>query len=109
MRQARREIQDRIAAALDPERRAKFEAIGAESRPGNAGDGGTPARVYVVGPDGAPAPVAVRLGVSDGSMTEVLAGDLEEGAGVIVGGGPRAQQPTADGTPAARPRGPRLF
>jgi HlyD family secretion protein len=105
MRQFRREVQGRIAAALDPERRAKYEAIVAEARPTN--DGGTPGRVYVLGPDGAPAPIAVRLGVTDGSHTEVLAGDLKEGAGVITGGGPRAQQP-ADAA-SARARGPRLF
>jgi HlyD family secretion protein len=107
MRQVRREVQDKIAAVLDPERRARYEAIVAEARRGNAGDGGTPGRVYVLGSGGSPAPVAVRLGVTDGSHTEVLAGDLKEGAGVITGGGPRTQQP-ADSSPA-RPRGPRLF
>ena len=33
-------------------------------------------RVYVLGEDGAPQPVALRLGVTDGSYTEVVAGDL---------------------------------
>ena len=107
MRQFRRDIQEKIAAALDPERRAKYETIleaqGNAARP----DSGTPGRVYVIGADGAPASVALRLGVTDGSYTEVLAGDLSEGAGVIIGGGPRAQQ-AVEPAPA-RPRGPRLF
>jgi HlyD family secretion protein len=45
--------------------------------------------------------------VTDGSTTEILAGDLREGAGIVIGGGPRAQ---AGAEPApTRPRGPRLF
>jgi HlyD family secretion protein len=108
MRQFRRDIQDKIKAALDPERRARYEAIIAEA-PGSATrpDSGTPGRVYVMRADGAPAPVVLSLGVTDGSYTEVLAGDLAEGAGVIVGGGPRAQA-AAEPAPS-RPRGPRLF
>jgi len=108
MRQFRRDIQEKIKAALDPDRRAKYEAVVAEAQ-GNAArpDSGTPGRVYVMGADGAPAPVALSLGVTDGSYTEVLAGDLAEGAGVIIGGGPRAQA-TAEPAPS-RPRGPRLF
>jgi HlyD family secretion protein len=107
-RQARRDIQDKIAAALDPERRAKYEAMMADARPGGAAgtDGGMPGRVYVVGQDGAPVPVALRLGVTDSSYTEVVAGDLPEGSGVIVGGGPRTQ--AAEPAPS-RPRTPRLF
>jgi HlyD family secretion protein len=107
MRQSRRDIQEKIAAALDPERRARYVTIVAEARQGNARpDGGTPGRVYVIGAGGAPAPVALGLGVTDGSYTEVLAGDLDEGAGVVIGGGPRTQ--AAEPAPP-RPRGPRLF
>jgi HlyD family secretion protein len=108
MRQSRRDIHDKIAAALDPERRARYEAMAAETRQGTGRpDNGTPGRVYVTGADGVPAPVALRLGVTDGSHTEVLAGDIGEGAGVIVGGGPRAQA-AAEPAPS-RPRPPRLF
>jgi HlyD family secretion protein len=108
MRRFRRDLQEKIAAALDSGRREKYEAIIAEARQGNARpDSGTPGRVYVLGADGAPASVALRLGVTDGSHTEVLAGDVSEGTGVIVGGGPRAQ--AAEPAPS-RPRGPpRLF
>ena len=109
MRQGRRDIETRIATALDPERRAKFEAMIGAARQGNArAAGGTPGRVYVLGEAGTPAPVALRLGATDGTYTEVLAGDLPEGAGVIVGGGPRTLQPAAEPGPA-RPRAPRLF
>jgi HlyD family secretion protein len=46
---------------------------------------GAPGRVFVAGPGGEPQPVALRLGITDGQTTEVLAGDLAEGQPVIVG------------------------
>lgn len=107
MRGFRRDIQEKIAAALDPERRVRYEAIVAEVRQGAAADGGSPGRVFVIGGDGAPVAVALRVGVTDGSYTEVLGGSLKAGDGVIIGGGPRTQG-ASDAAPA-RPRGPRLF
>jgi hypothetical protein len=44
--------------------------------------------------------VSVRTGLSDGSMTELVAGELKDGGQVIVG----AAQPGG----AAAPSGPRL-
>jgi HlyD family secretion protein len=41
--------------------------------------------VWVVGPDGKPLAVPVRLGITDGTYTEVATGDLKEGQPVIVG------------------------
>jgi HlyD family secretion protein len=41
-------------------------------------------RVYVIGSGGEPQAVAVRLGIGDGSMTEVLAAGLEPGQQVVV-------------------------
>lgn len=123
MRQVRHELQEKVAAALDPERRAKYEAMyeamaseqGRARRgpadpgtPGRVADPGTPGRVYVLGETGEPQAVALRLGVTDGSVTEVIAGDLKEGAGAIVGGGPRSPAAAPEPSPA-RPRGPRLF
>jgi HlyD family secretion protein len=106
--QFRRDIQDKVAAALDPDRRAKYLAMVNEAPQagGSRPDNGSPGRVYVIAEDGAPAPVGLRLGVTDGSYTEVIAGDLREGMGVIVGGGPRS--PGSEPAPS-RPRGPRLF
>ncbi len=56
----------------------------------------TTGRVYVIGSDGKPRAVALRLGIGDGRMTEVLAGGLVPGQQVIVG----MQDP--GGTAAAR-------
>ncbi|HYN46359.1 MAG TPA: efflux RND transporter periplasmic adaptor subunit [Allosphingosinicella sp.] len=39
--------------------------------------------VYVLGPDGAPTPVRVVVGESNGSETEIVGGDLREGQEVI--------------------------
>jgi HlyD family secretion protein len=119
MRQMRQEVQSKIAAALDPERRAKFASLApGEGRRGARQqaslDAGTPGRLHVLDAEGRPQPVAVRLGVTDGSYTELISGDVAEGAPVIVGGGPKGtagNQPVEPGTPSpsGRPRAPRLF
>lgn len=96
----RRETAAKISQALDPERRAKFEEMTREARA--ARGGGTPGRVYLLDEKGEPRPVPVRTGVSDGSITEIVSGDVPEGAKIIIGGGPKAAPTTAS-------RGPRLF
>ncbi len=105
-RKARAEMIAKVAAVLDPERKAKFEAMMQERR--GAPQQGTPGRVYVIGDDGQPKPVPVMLGPTDGAFTELLSGDLKDGQTVIIGGGPRA---TTAPAPAGGPpvRGPRLF
>ena len=51
--------------------------------------GGQPGRVWVLGDDGKPRPVAVQLGISDGTRSEVVAGPLSEQSQVIIStGGP---------------------
>jgi HlyD family secretion protein len=75
-----------------------------------AGRSSSRGRIYVMGSDGKPKALNVRLGVSDGSMTELLLGpnapaELKEGAEVLAGtktamaGGPPK-------TPGAGPRPP---
>jgi HlyD family secretion protein len=76
------------------------DAKPAAQAPAQAGGG----RVWVL-QEGAPAPIDVRLGLTDGSSTEIVYGPLAEGAEVIVGdnrggatatpdtgGGPRGRQ-----------------
>jgi HlyD family secretion protein len=41
--------------------------------------------VWLIGDDGRPNPVAVRLGASDDNSTALLEGPLDEGRQVIVG------------------------
>ncbi|MGQ0709084.1 MAG: efflux RND transporter periplasmic adaptor subunit [Rhodoferax sp.] len=91
-------------------------AAGGQARGGAAGDaaasrrGGTGSRgrVYVLGADAKPRAVAVRLGLSDGSSTEILpqglasedAQALRAGAQVVVG------VPSASTTGASKPSAP---
>ncbi|WP_439496538.1 efflux RND transporter periplasmic adaptor subunit [Bosea sp. (in: a-proteobacteria)] len=103
-RAARAELLAKVAAALDPERKAKFEAMMQEGRP--TPQQGVPGRVHVLDAGGQPKAVPIMLGPTDGAFTEIASGDLKEGTQVLVGGGPRATAPTE---PAPRMRGPRLF
>jgi len=56
----------------------KLEVRGREEGPG------IPGRVWVL-KEGKPAPLSVRLGVSDGKNTEMLKGEISEGAELILG------------------------
>src|SRR5437762_1219862 len=48
-------------------------------------ESGLPGQVFVLGPDGEPRPVSLRLGITDGRMTEVAAGGLPDRQSVITG------------------------
>jgi HlyD family secretion protein len=52
---------------------------------------GTPGRVFVVDQSGRPSAVQLRLGASDGRMTEVVAGRLAAGQAVLTGAQPPAR------------------
>jgi HlyD family secretion protein len=97
----RAETNGLIAELLTPEQRPAWERLLAESggrAPAAAG------RVYVL-EGAAPKPVDLRLGLSDGSATEVLAGGLAEGTEVIIGladAGRGAPQPAGGGLPRGR-------
>ncbi len=82
------DLRARIGDALTPEQKARYTAMLAEA----GGRSNTRARIYLMGDDGKPRAFNVRLGISDGSSTELLvapgspaAADLREGAKVIVG------------------------
>lgn len=95
-----------IAALLSPAQQARYAAMVAEGASRQTARG----RVYLLGDDGKPRAYNVRLGITDGTMTELivppespLAQVLKEGATVITGviGGATAGAPRA-------PAGPRL-
>jgi HlyD family secretion protein len=88
----------RPAGVESPERER-----GARPGPGGGRGGGPAGRVWVVGPDGKPAAIALQLGIGDGTFTEVVKGEIKEGQPVIVGTltGDRAQ-PQPGGPPRVR-------
>ncbi|MBX9991580.1 HlyD family secretion protein [Phreatobacter oligotrophus] len=102
-REIRAEMARKIEAVLSADQRKAFAEIRARYEGNRGADGGLPGRVFVVGADGKPQAVSVRVGVSDGAMTEVLSGDLEAGRELIIGTG---QGP---GGSAPAPRGFRMF
>lgn len=77
---ARQRLTARFNAVLTPEQRARL----AELRAGARG-GGAPGTVWVVEAEGAaPRAVPVRVGLTDGSVTEIVSG-LEDGLRVVIG------------------------
>ncbi len=89
-----------------PNEALRFRPVQADGTPirlevrGREDGPGIPGRVWIL-KDGQPEAVPVRLGVSDGKHTEMLRGDLAEGAEIILG--------LADGAKAAPTRPPRPF
>ena len=78
----RAESRARISEILNPDQRKRYEEMSA-SRSG-PGRSVTTGRVWVVDENGKPKAVAVRVGLSDGTYSELVDG-LSEGAQVIVG------------------------
>ncbi len=77
----RASVLERMAALLDPMQRDRFDALVEPRRSAEVNR-----TVWVPGPsNGAPVAVSVRLGIGDGSVTELLAGDLRPGQEVITG------------------------
>lgn len=73
-------------------------------------DEGSSGRIYRVGQDGNPQVVHVRLGATDGAYTEILRGDVQEGAAIVIGAQRSDAAADANGSPPnRRPRPPRMF
>jgi HlyD family secretion protein len=74
-----------------PNAALRFRPPGADTSPRESAAGakrpaaGATGVVWILGRDGRPAPVQVTLGVTDGTWTEVVGGDLEVGHTVLVG------------------------
>jgi HlyD family secretion protein len=80
----------RPAGQVDDERRGLVGQAEAAEQPGISG------RVFVLDHNGQPTPLQLRLGITDGRVTEVLSGDLKNGQPVITG---LATAQAADTTP----------
>ncbi|MEI7763777.1 MAG: efflux RND transporter periplasmic adaptor subunit [Comamonadaceae bacterium] len=100
------DIRARIGDLLSVEQKPKYAALVAQA----AGRQNTRGRIYLLGPEGEPRAYNVRLGITDGTSTELLvdpnspdAAIFKEGALVIVGTASQgAGQPKPSGT------GPRM-
>jgi HlyD family secretion protein len=92
VREIREETRARIREILTPEQRVRYDRLATPD-----GEATATGRVWVPGPDGRPRPVALTLGITDGSATEVLGGGLQAGQDVIVG--------TVGAAPPGRPPG----
>lgn len=103
------EVRARIGELLTPEQKQRYVALAAES----SGRTITRGRIYLMGEDGKPKAFNARLGITDGSSTELVvapnspeAAELKEGAAVITG-------TVAPGSPATPSRtgasGPRMM
>jgi HlyD family secretion protein len=99
----RAEMRAKIEDMLKPEQKARYAGIVAETA-GRAGSSqATRGRVYVL-ENGKPKPIDVRVGLSDGTMSEVSGNGLAEGLEVIIG-----QTGGATTTPAQKGSPPRMF
>ena len=95
----RGDVRQKIAAMLNPEQQKKYaDIVAAETGRGSA----TAGRVYTLGADGKPQEVRLRLGLTDGNATEMVSGDLAEGASVIVGNVDGNAQAARTGSSAPR-------
>ena len=79
--QLRRQMMQKLEALLDPEQQRLYRELTAEA----AASRGTRGRIWTVGPAGDPVPTNVMIGISDGSRTEILRGEIGPGDQVIVG------------------------
>jgi HlyD family secretion protein len=101
------DIRARIAELLNAEQKKRYAALQAEV----AGRAITRGRIYVPGEGGKPKALSVRLGITDGSYTELIvspsspeAAELKEGASVITG-----VSGAAGGTARPGATGPRMM
>jgi len=106
---ARTRLVERVTAMLTPVQRDKFEALRARLA-ANRGQQATAqhGRVFVMGATGEPEAITVRLGATDGALTEVISDRLSPGQEVIVGGGPRLPEGAGATATPQRRNGPRF-
>ena len=85
----RAESREQTAAMLTEEQKARYEDIVSEGRRATRG------QIWILDENGKPKGVNVRLGLSDGTHTELVGGTLKEGAEVIVASGTPARKDAA--------------
>jgi hypothetical protein len=79
--QMRAQTNTRIERLLDNDQRKKFELILSEAEL----NGARRARLWTLDRDGKPSAIDIVSGISDGTNSEIVRGQIEEGAKVVVG------------------------
>lgn len=106
IREAMRKNLDEAFGKLEPllraDQKTKLAALRASMAQGRGRTAGMRGGTVYVLRDGKPTPVAVRIGATDGTSTEIV-GELKAGDQVIIGGGPKAKAQGA--TPFGGPSG----
>jgi HlyD family secretion protein len=105
-----------IGELLTPEQKPKYAALLAETGAASRAGTSTRGRIYLQGADGKPVAYNVRLGVSDGTSTELLmaanspsADVLKDGATVIIGTSSASSSgASGNGGAGQRSSGPRM-
>ena len=85
---------EKIMELLTKEQRARFDPSMVDQPAARRERSGS---VWVLGPDGEPKAIIVRLGLADANATEILEGELSEGQEVIVGSTERPAPRTGRG------------
>ncbi len=73
-------IRQKISGILTEEQKLKLKEVSYSSQP----EQGKPGRVWTLSSEGKPTPVSIVLGITDGTFSEVMSGNLKEGGEVIV-------------------------
>jgi HlyD family secretion protein len=73
-------IREKVRAILTPEQQALYDG----QRTGSGKRRSRPGVVWALDHRGTPRPIWLQLGITDGSFTEVLGGDVKEGERVVV-------------------------
>ena len=83
-REGRQRFNQQLLAILDETQRVRFAELTAQRRAAGANAVRT-GRIWVLDGDGNPKAVAIRYGITNGTLTEVVEGEIAAGDRVIVG------------------------
>jgi HlyD family secretion protein len=73
-------IRQKIGGILTDEQKQKLKELSESSQ----AEQRKPGRVWILSSEGKPTPVSIVLGITDGTFSEVISGDLKEGREIIV-------------------------
>lgn len=87
------EVSSNPGEGADPKKKEKSQQVSEDRETGPASKG----RVWVVGREGKPTPLDIVTGISDGSFTEVVSGEINAGQEIIIGINQDKKAPTKGG------------